>query len=160
MATPVARRVIYVHENTCLPSCFRRGGGRFGRRGGDLPWRPYNKATSRTSTNPSAFLSNGIDSVQKECQTCRPCQDRRANTCCSPVDNRNEHSVPSKNTTPSAEAAATPPKTGGETRVVILINNQTEHSVPSKSTTPSAEAAATPPKTGGRPFVAAIKSYQ
>ena len=35
-------------------------------------------------------------------------------------------------TTPSAEAAATPPKTGGETEVA-----------------PSAEAAATPPKTGG-----------
>ncbi len=45
-------------------------------------------------------------------------------------------SGPSRSTTPSAEAASTPPNQGGE---------------PESSTTPSAEAASTPPDQGGEP---------
>ncbi|MCC7308383.1 MAG: hypothetical protein IT173_12520 [Acidobacteria bacterium] len=56
------------------------------------------------------------------------------------TDNRRfaDHLIASgfgEETTPSAEAAATPPKTGGEP----------------EETTPSAEAAATLPNTGGEP---------
>ncbi|MBA3352940.1 MAG: SDR family oxidoreductase, partial [Blastocatellia bacterium] len=48
-------------------------------------------------------------------------------------------------TTPSAEAAATPPKTGGEFKNATPPRTEGE----AKKTTPSAEAAATPPKAGG-----------
>ena len=58
------------------------------------------------------------------------------------IGNNNEYVPPSTSTTPSADAAATPPKTGGETRGVILGNNE-EHSVSPKITTPPVEAAST-----------------
>ena len=57
--------------------------------------------------------------------------------------------LPAKGTTPSAEAAATRPKTGGETIRFWISDFGFWISSEEEVTTPSAEAAATPPKTGG-----------